>query len=81
MSSQPGTNIENAPVTLPPHDRQHSVGYPHDAVKICLEQRTDLRDRTFFRRARYPNPGIIDQQIDLPELGMRPSYGDCDGFI
>src|SRR2546430_2236600 len=78
---EPGTDIENAPATLPSHDRRHSIGHPHDAVKISLEQQTDLRDRTFFRRAGYSDPGIIHQQIDLPEFGMRPSYGDCNRFI
>jgi hypothetical protein len=72
-----GTDIENPSATLPSHDWQDGIRHPHDTVKIGLEQRPDLCDRIFFRRAGDSDPGIVDQKIDWPAWLMTSLTAFC----
>ena len=60
------------PLFLRAHVRQDGFGHAHDAEDVDVEESLGLRDRILLGGPRGTHTGVVDQNIDPPELREYP---------
>jgi hypothetical protein len=61
--------------------RQDSIGHADDAKDVDVEESLGLGDRTFLARPRGAHAGVVDQNIDPPELRDYPLDKEGDRVV
>ena len=70
--SEYGRQIDDPSASLGAHVRQYGLGHADNAKDVDVEQILGLGDRILLGGSPQAHTGIVDQDIDAPELPDHP---------
>jgi hypothetical protein len=59
-----GADVDDLPLLLPAHERQHGLRHSDDAEKVGLELGLGVLDGVLFQRPAQLIAGIVDQHVE-----------------
>src|SRR5262245_65856024 len=67
-----GSDVDDLPASLRPHDRNHQLARIQWGFKIKSKDFSDDRRRRSFNTTEESEAGIVNQDVDTPELTVCP---------